>query len=340
VSARPIRPARPLAALVAGALALACGPYVNLGEQLDVTVSLADGETWIAGNADGTDVRVLVLAESKDGVPAGFSLASIQFPVTAGLTASELQGEWVAGAGTAATFRVRSVYTLPDESDRSPFSRVGAHRDAVDVTSQVTIERTGDALVLAGDPSLAGHYLRLRRAVAALGTTTPHDAACAFQLMNVATQAFYVRVLGFGGALMLQYKDPASYLGTIGGSGQVRLEGSLNTKTTFTFVGLVELSGTHLEGVQTTTADTSGDGEMGGVLTWTIVPVGASGEELPALVAHVDFGGGGDPADAVQITRGNASGGHYAVTLDGGGAARISPVTAPSPSVTECLTLP
>jgi hypothetical protein len=330
----------PRAFLAAALAALAaCGPYVNVAEKLDVTVPITDGETWIAANADGTDVRLLIVPDSAAGVPAAFSLASALFPMSEGTAVAMLQGEWV-DHGATATIRVRREYSLPDESGKNPFGRTGSTRKDVDRAVEVTLSRPGGELVIGGDPSFAGSYVRFRDAAAALGTTTERDAACAFQIGNLAMRATHVRILGFGGPAMTQYQTAATFVGTLGGTFQVFLQGFLNSTTTFTFVGLEELGGTHLEGVQTTNADSSGDGYMSGTLTFRIVPRGPGGADLPPIVATLDFGGGSDPGDRVTITAGNASGGHYVSTLEGGGIARVSPVTPPVPSLTDCLALP
>jgi hypothetical protein len=324
---------------ILAALALtACGPYVNVAERLDVTVPITGGETWIAANADGTDVRLLVMPDSLGGVPAAFSLVSAQFPVSSGTSVSALQGEWV-DRGGAASFRVLLEYVLPDERDEPVLSRRGSSRREVDRTLEVDLERADETLVLSGDAELSGAYVRFRDAAAALGSTTEHDAACAFQIANLAMRATHVRILGFGGPTMTSYRDPATFVGTLGGAFEVAFALDSNTAT-FVYAGLVELGGTHLDGVQATDADFSGNGTMSGAVTIRIVPRGPGGEDLASVATTIDYGGGGDPNDRVTISAGVASGGHYVSTLPGGGAARVSPVTPPSPSLTECLALP
>jgi hypothetical protein len=316
--------------------AASCGPYPNLAEKLDVTTPITDGETWIAVN--GTETRVLILPEAP-GVPAAFSFTALETPVSAGTSSYSLTGEWIEAAGTA-TFTVRLEYLLPDESDEPLLSRTGATRKQVDRVLPYAIGRSPGRLVLDGDPAMAGTYVPLREALALLGTATERDAACGFQVANVAMRATFPRVLGFGGPGMTQYQTRATFLGTLAGSFEVFLEGFLDSTTTFTFVGLVELGGTHVDGIQITHVDASGDGELDGSVSYWFLPRAVDGSDLAVIHGAIDFGGGGDPGDAVRISGGTASGGHYVSTLEGGGIARVSPVEAPSPSVAGCLALP
>jgi hypothetical protein len=79
---------------------------------------------------------------------------------------------------------------------------------------------------------------------------------------------------------------------------------------------------------------------MSGVLTFALEPLALDGSAAAPITGTIDYGGAGNPADAVQISRGNATGGVYVTSIDGGGTARVSPETAPSPSVSGCLGLP
>jgi hypothetical protein len=341
-----VRPAPAAAALVAtrtaaallAALAASCGPYAEVAQKLDVTTPFADAETWIA--AQGTETRLLVLGRPAGAAGGAFALTVLQTPVSAGISASALQGDWSGDGGAAATFTALREYLLPDERGTPLLSRIGATRRDVHRVARVGFSRDGERLTVSGDPALGGVYLPLPQAMAALGTATSRDASCAFQVANLAVRAAHVRVIGFGGPGMTQYQNPATYNGTLGGSFHVALEGFLDNRTTITFAGLVELGGVRLDGSQITNADSSGDGQMSGALAFVLEPRARDGAANPTIAGSLDYGGAGDPSDAVQIDSGSAVGGHYAISLAGGGTSRVSPETAPAPSVAECLSLP
>lgn len=328
-----------LAALL-GAGAVSCGPYGELGQKLDVTRAIAGGETWLARS--GTELRALVLGPSAGGAAAGFSLTSMDFPVTSGAGATALQGEWTdQPAGGTATFVARRAYRLPDERGIDISLRHGVTRQDVSQGITVQLQRPAPGrLVLAGDPAFAGTYVRFQEALGALGSATAHDAACAFQVANLGIRAMESRIIAFNSIGMTTYRTPAEFNGTL--AGHVRVSLSLSDGVTnVQHVGLVELSGLWLDGPQRTNANVNGNGEMSGVLAFRFEPVDAAGAALPVLAGTIDYGGGGDPTDAVHISGGDPVSGHYVISLQGGGSARVSPADAPpTPTVAECLSVP
>ncbi|HET7754545.1 MAG TPA: hypothetical protein VFK85_11605 [Anaeromyxobacteraceae bacterium] len=328
------------AALVLAALiAAACGPYAEVAQKLDVTKPFADAETWVA--ASGTEVRLLLLGGPRSGAPRSFAFTALETPLSAGVSASALQGEWDEDArSTSATFTARTEYLLPDERGTSVLARVGATRRDVNRTMQAGFARAGDRLVVTGAPEIDGSYRRLPDAMARLGASTERDASCAFQVVNLAIRSAHVRIIGFGGPGMTQYQNPATFAATIDGSFHVEMEGFLHNRTTIRFDALVELGGIRVDGPQITEADSAGDGHMSGALAFVLEPRGPDGAASPEISGTLDYAGGGDPADAVQIRGGTAVGGHYTMSLEGGGLARVSPETFPAPSVADCLALP
>jgi len=327
------------AAALLGALVASCGPYAEVAQKLDVTAPFADADTWVA--ARGTEIRLLVLGRREAGAAPAFALTVLQTPVSAGVSARALQGDFTEDpASSAATFTARREYLLADERDKPLLGRTGATRRDVNRVAHVGFERSGGGLVVSGDDELAGAYRPLAEAIAQLGAATERDAACGFQVANLGIRATQVRIIGFGGPGMTQYQNKATYNATVSGSFTVELEGFLDNRTTIRFADVVELTGVRLDGPQITEADSSGDGRMSGVLAFVLSPRGPDGAALPVISGALDYGGAGDPADAIRIERGSAVGGHYAIALDGGGTARVSPETSPSPSLAECLTLP
>jgi hypothetical protein len=336
------RAATTVAALAIVAPLAACGPYAEVAQKLDVTTPITSGETWIAvAGPDRSELRVLVVGAPPEGGSAEFSLTTMQMPISAGTSATALQGTWreETRAGTA-TFTAARQYTLPDERGTPLLARRGVWRADVSRVLGVTVARAGGLLVLAGDPTLAGTYVRFRAALAALGASTARDAACAFQLSNLGIRSSEVRIIGFGGPGMTQYQTAATYVGTLAGSLRVSEQGFLDNTTTITYSGFVDLGGVRVDGPQITDADSGGNGQMSGTLAFALEPLAADGSVPPPITGTIDYGGAGNPADAVQISSGFATGGAYVIVLAGGGAAKVSPATAPSPSVAECLALP
>ncbi|WP_242360075.1 hypothetical protein [Anaeromyxobacter sp. SG17] len=327
----------PAAALVALALG-ACGPYAEVAQKLDVTARVA-GDTWIA--ADGAEVRVLLVGTSSSDGSTPFAFTSMQMPISAGTSASTLQGTWAeTGSEGRATLRVEREYTLPDERTTSLLSRRGAWRTDERRTLQLTVIRDGGRLVLAGDAALAGTYAAFGAALARLGTATARDAACAFQIANLGIRSSEIRIIGFGGPGMTQYQRAETYVGTVAGNLRVSQSGFTHNTTTILYSAFEDLGGARVDGPQVTDANSGGDGHMSGVLTFVLQPRSPDGSAATPVTGSIDYGGAGNPADAVQISNGSASGGVYVVSIEGGGSARVSPETPPSPSVAECLRLP
>jgi hypothetical protein len=336
------RPRYGRAAPLALALALgACGPYADVAQKLDVTARVA-GDTWIAAvGPDRSEVRVLLVGKPDAEGAAPFAFSALQVPLSRGTSAITLQGTWIeVGASGSTTLEVAHEYTLPDESSVPVLSRRGTWREDAPLTISLTVNRVGGQLLVAGDPALAGTYVPLGQALGALGTATAQDAACAFQIANLGIFSSETRIIGFNGPGMTQYQQPETYVGTVAGSLWISMSGFLQNTTTIVYSAFEDLGGVLVDGPQYTYADSGGDGHMAGVMTFALAPLAADGSALPRITGSIDYGGAGNPADAIQISGGTATGGVYLVAIDGGGAARVSPETAPVPSVSDCLGLP
>ncbi len=335
------RDRRALAPLLLAAALGGCGPYAEVAQKLDVTARVA-GATWIAtAPSDRTELRLLLVGTPDANGSAPFAFSALQMPVARGAAALTLQGQWGEVAGGAASLQIRHVYTLLDESAVSLLSRRGAYREDVNETVRLTVARAGDRLVVSGDDRLAGTYVPLGSALAGLGAATERDATCAFHLANLGIRSSETRIVGFGGPGMTQYRGPENFVGTVAGTLRVSMTGGLaHPLTTITYSAFQDWGGLQVDGPQVTDVDSGGDGHMSGVLAFSIVPRAPDGSPGTPITGTIDYGGAGNPADAVQISNGTAVGGVYVTGLAGGGAARLSPQTAPSPSVSECLGLP
>jgi hypothetical protein len=326
--------------LLAFALA-ACGPYAEVAQKLDVTARVA-GDTWIAAvGPEKAEVRVLLVGDPRDDGSAAFAFTAMQMPISRGASALTLQGTWTeVGSAGATTLQVAHAYTLPDESSVAILSRRGSWRDDEPRTIRLTVTRDAGRLFVAGDAALAGTYVAMGEALGRLGSAAERDAACAFQIANLGIRSSEVRIIGFGGPGMTQYQQAETYVGTIAGSVRVSMSGFTDNTTVIEYSAFEDLGGVRVSGPQRTDANSGGDGRMSGVMTFALEPLAPDGSTTAPITGTIDYGGAGNPADAVQISDGNAIGGVYVTSIDGGGSARVSPETAPSPSVSECLGLP
>jgi hypothetical protein len=316
---------------------VACGPYAEVAQKLDVTARVA-GDTWIA--AAGTEVRILLVGRPGDDGSAPFAFTAMQMPISAGTSAFALQGRWTeVGSAGATTVLVEHQYTLPDERTVSILSRRGVSRDEVHRSIRLTVTRDGSRLVVSGDAGLAGTYVALGEALRRLGTATERDAVCAFHVANLGIRSSEVRIIGFNGPGITQYQRAETYVGMVAGALRISMSGFLHNTTTIEYLAFEDMGGARVDGHQTTEADSGGDGHMSGVLTFSLEPLSPEGPAAP-ITGAIDYGGAGIAADSVQISNGNPVGGVYVVSIDGGGSARVSPETAPSPTVSECLGLP
>jgi hypothetical protein len=321
------------------ALALgACGPYAQLAQKLDVTARIA-GDTWIAAVGPGkTELRMLLIARPDADGAAAFAFTSMQNPpLVAGPSVLTLQGTWTeVGAAGAATLHGAHTYVLKDESSVALLSRRGAWRDDTQYAIPITVSRDGGRLVVSGAASLAGTYVPFVPALAALGTATERGAACAFQIFNLAIQSSEARIIGFGGPGMTQYSHSETYVGTVAGSVRISLSGGLTgSTTTIAYSGFEDFGGVRVSGPQVTKVDSGGDGHMSGVMTFTIMPISVDPATATTITGTVDYG-------AIQISNGNASGGVYVSSIDGGGTAQVDGASSAVrfPAVADCLALP
>jgi hypothetical protein len=310
--------------LPACALALAmagCGKYSQVGQKLDVTTPIPAGETWIAPTATGRTMLVLLIGAPSGGA-SRFSFTAVDTFTTSG---TALQGTWVEGlvSTAATTLQVEHTYLLHDESQTSPLSRQGATRDDTPRTVVVAVDRsTPGRLVVTGSGSagLDGIYFPFLERLATFGGTGERAAACAYQVSSLAIQSSEIRTIGFGGSGMLQYQQAEDYIGTMAGRVNVSMVGYSPNTVTNRFFGYQDFGGVVVDGPQTTHSDSSGNGWMEGTATLTFTPTGAS-----TIIATLVYGNGSqDDPNALKISGGNTSGGHYTTRI-------IAP--GPDPSV-------
>lgn len=281
---------------------------------------------------------MLLIAKPDANGIAAFAFTSMPNPpAVAAPAATTLQGTWTEfGSAGAVTLRVAHTYVLKDESSVGLLSRRGSSRDDTQYTIPITVGRDGVRLVVSGADSLAGTYVPFVETLAVLGTATERDAACAFQIFNLAIRSSEARIIGFGGPGMTQYLHSETYVGTVAGSVRVSLSGGLSgSTTTIAYSGFEDFGGVRVSGPQVTSADSGGDGHMSGTMTFTIMPMPMDPAAASTITGTVDYGG-------IRISNGNASGGAYLSSIDGGATAQVDGAATAvfSPSAADCLALP
>jgi hypothetical protein len=322
-----------LLAAVALALASCLGPYAEVGQKLDVGLRVTGGEAWIS--ASEPDVRILVLGKDEAGVPAAFAFSSLHVPVASGLSARTYEGLWQEHGDTPSRttmFLTKQIdYTLADERSVSLTSRRGAfRRDGLDDLIRLDVTRTAGRLTLAGDELVAGTYVPMAEALGHLGKSTASDAACAYHVANLAVMTTQVRIIGFGGPGMLQYRSPETFDGTLAGSVRVAMSGGLTSPDVdIAFAALSDFPGVQLDQGQRTRTDAGGNGRTEGTVRFTIQPT--PGDATSAITGAILYD--------LQITDGYAAGGQYTVTMDGGTTGTVDTAAPPSPSIASCLGL-
>jgi hypothetical protein len=318
-------------------------PYPNVGEKLDLGVTLRgqDSTTWVG--ASGRTALILVLATPDSTGLAHFVHTTIG---NDGNELRTLQGTW-SGDVHASTLSVESTvrYTLPDERALPLSRRVGASRKGLHEKQTLGARLESGRLVLdGGNGSMVGSYVVLQAALARLGSSSPDAAGCAFQVMNLAVCSSQVRIPGFNSADMIQYFHPASFAGTL--SGEVHI--SVATPTTpLTLIGyntFADFSGVEIDGTQSSQTDTSGDGWLFGTVSFRFQPLALAPDgtatPLPPLNGTIDYGVSDGSGASVRLSNGNATGGQYRVAFEGGGTGTVDAASPYQPDLAVCLGLP
>ncbi len=338
MSVSPFR--RRAAAVLVALAAAACGPYANVAQKLDVTARVV-GDTWIAAvGPDRSELRVLIVGSPQaEGSPL-FSFSSVHVPLSRGGAVRTLQGTWTeVGNAGATTLHVVHVYTMADESGVPILSRRGSYRDDVQYDVPLIVTRAGGRLTVAGDPSIEATYVPLVEALGNLRTAGASDAACAFQVANLGMLTSQARIIGFGGPGITQYNDPETYIGTVAGSLRIEQHGWDPNWTVMQYSAFQDVGGVAVEGPMRTDADSGGNGHMSGVMTFAFAPTAPDGTLGTPITGTIDYGTE-NPANAIRISGGDATGGFYTVAIAGGGTALVPPELPPTPPLAQCLALP
>ncbi len=316
-------------------LAAGCiGPYPEVGQQLDLGITVEGATTWVATSGD--EAKVLLFGAPNGLDPTTCGLVRI----TGGIAVETHLGSCTGNAELRRfAFAADVRYGLEDERAKSLLSRAGATRQEVSFVDEVAYAAAGGRLQLVGGAGLlAGEYVELTGALGALDPATEAGAACAFQVANLAVLSSQVRVLGFNSGGMTQYLTEAAFGGLLEGQLGVRVTNLLAPLATLSYQGFSDLTGVVLSGDQLTKTNLSGNGFMSGTVGFRLARRGPTGSAaLPDAVGELTYGQPDGTGDSVRITNGTATSGAYLVTLTGGGTARIPVDAAWAPALPSCL---
>jgi hypothetical protein len=277
---------------------------------LDSVGRLETTSTWLRSTEAGTEIFLLGRADPtevvSDASPACYGHGFIDHDSTTHFEFGSYSLD-ATGKGQA----VHSLeYDFEYDPDTSILGRAGSVRQDLKtpITEPLTLTADGSQIVLA----LAGEARRLTalgEVVESVDVHTQKGAEAVFRLFNLPVLTSQVRLLGFGGGSMTQYVDQtASFGGLIRNHFTVSVESWLSPNTLIAYFQLEDLSGIVVDGPQKSNVDTSGNGQMEGVLNFLMR--GTGGASDVAVRGHLDYGG-------LQIRNGVAAGGQYALSIDG-----------------------
>jgi len=325
-------------ALPLATLACTTGQYQNLGAKLDVGITIGTGSTtWIAPTAAGTQLLVLG-ADGGSGAPA-FMKTEI---APDGATFSESGTYTIDDTGTQLTLAATLRFLAPTELNLPVLKRKGASREVISETTTYGYLLTGNSLTLTGTPAL-GPFSFLPAALANLGSTTQHDAECAYMLALLTLDSSQARIPGFNGPGTTQYFTPATFAGTLTGQLTFHLDGSIFSPTgALDYATFADFDGIELGRTLSDVADTNGNGYLFGTLSYKFSTRPSPGADAGATIVQVGtiFYGPSNGVGAVPLMNGAISGGSLLVTMDSTPTVTVPYSTVAVLDVSGCLAPP
>jgi hypothetical protein len=319
-------------------LACTTGRYQDLGAKLDVGVTIGVGSTtWIAPGPQKTQLLVLG-ADGGAGAPA-YMETDIG---SDGATISESGTYAIDSTGTNLTLNATLRFILLNELDKPVLQRLGARRQVISTSTTYGYLLSGNNLTLTGSPTL-GPFVFLPAGLAQLGSTTQHDAECAYMLALLTLDSSQARIPGFNGPGTTQYFTPATFVGTLTGDLTFVLNGSIfSPHGDLKYVEFSDFDGITLGRTLSDVADTNGNGYLYGTVSYQFTtrpsPTSDAGSRL--VQVGTIFYGNADGDGGVPLTNGAISGGDLLVTMDSNPTVTVPHSTVASLDVSGCLSPP
>lgn len=266
-----------------------------LFSKTDVLVPCGPGATtWLRSTATGTEI--LILGSSTPTLVSTAMERRCYAHITIDHDSSTYyeSGSYSMTASGTGTALYSVTYDFNYTSTGAILSRRGAQR-----TDLITPRSTPLVLAMAGDKlsatvdGVAGTYTNLYDVIAALDPETQAGVEDVFRVINLPLFTSQARIPGFGGAGMTAYKNTTTFYSAIGGetAGSMFTLGINNVysmpDTTFMYTAFEDLSGITFVGPQRTIVSLGGNGDMTGVLSFTLRDGPMSTDT--AIVGTIDY---------------------------------------------------
>lgn len=274
--------------------------------------SMGATSTWLRSTSVGTEVLLVAAPDPTAPIPAGTRLCFAHGLVEHDSSTRYSYGSVTIGSSGKGQAAFEASYTFDYVASGAILSRKGAqralHSPPLEVPVSITKTTAGITATIDGT---TGHYVNVYDVVLNVDTTTQDGAEDAFRLLNLPLFTSQVRLLGFGGGGMTQYiSAPGRFVGLARAPTDelpnvftVSVQSYTTPNTDIRYTQFEDFTGVIVDGLQETDVSISGNGNMHGVLTWSMRD-GADGDTDVALEGTVDY-------DDLQIGNGVASGGSY-----------------------------
>ena len=312
------------------ALLLGCdrNGYPDIGEKLDVVEPCGPNSTTWVRSTCGTHpngeeghliTEVLIMGTddfSPTSSPSGCYVHSELFYDS---SARQWNGSFDASAGVALA-RSGFYYEFEFQPQLPVLQRTGAFREEIDPLLEEEFEYSSDGTTLTLTDVNTGEERVFRNVIDILTTLDPTVQADAFTFSRVFTIPIYNslnRLLGFGSGGMTQYMSgTAEFAGMLEREVPpfdftVHVEGLLMPYTVIDYRNFEDFTGIVLDGPQNTLTNTSGTGDMSGVLSFSLRTDVADPSQT--VDGTFDYAGG----VGVQVVNGFGDGGEGVMVLEG-----------------------
>ena len=272
-----------------------CDPngFPHFNEPKDLTGTCdALSTTWVRTVPDATEqtTELWIVGGPMDGSDTEGCLYVATLTREGSMTLD--QGTFALDDGKAGTATFDQRYVFERQEEEQILGRDGAHRVAYEPvwTQPLVLERKGTTLQVERDGAPA-ELVELMPLVTGLDLSKPGERVFAARLLNLGLLVSQVRVLGFGGAGMTAYIEPATFSGLVSGELEVEVELGLDqVDAVLDYRGFSDLPGLRMDGPQVVAVDWAGNGQMDGEQAIT---VSTDVLAAPDLSGTVDLSGGG-----------------------------------------------
>jgi len=300
-----------LASLLTGSLATALAgcdkqglyPY---GRKTDVIVSCGDpASVYLSSTATGTEILIIGNIDPTTVVGNGTRRCMVVGTVDRDSSTRLVSGSYELDGSGRGEYYVDALYEFAYQPNLNIGARDGSSRTDTEYHDPIDLSAAGDTLTFEYLDEVRT-YTAFDTVVANVDLGDPQGPTDLAQVYNLALFFSQVRIPAFGGLGMTRYITTAgSFNGLIGGDYSVSVKSAFDPIATIRYTALEDFPRIIVDGTQITNVNLSGDGQMDGVLSFSI-----RNTADPSIVA---FAGTFDYDDIV-IQNGIAAGGDFKIT--------------------------